>query len=270
MVHRFLPDGLPPRMQSTSLPYAKDFEASMAEALALEPGAYPELVKPYQERVGSLMYACNSTRPDIAYVVHKLCRVLMKPTPAVMDAADRVIAYLGRHSRVGLTYTKDYSELVGYADASWETRNSTSGWVVLWQSAAVHWGSRTQKGVSLSSCEAEIVALSEATKDVVYLRKFLKGLGPSHVTKETTLNTDSQSARDVSYNPQHHDRMKHVQRRHFFVRDMVEEHEIVVPFVRTHENIADFLTKPMASAAAFFAMRAIVMNEERARGATSK
>ena len=42
----------------------------------------------------------------------------------------------------------------------------------------------------------------------------------------TPLRTDSQSARNVSYNPEHHDRMKHVQRRHFFVRDMVESFEI--------------------------------------------
>ena len=90
----------------------------MAEALALEPGAYPDLLKPFQERVGSLMYACTSTRPDIAYVVHKLCRALQKPTPGLMDAANRVIAYLGRHSHVGLTYTSGYSQLTGYADAS--------------------------------------------------------------------------------------------------------------------------------------------------------
>ena len=64
--------------------------------------------------------------------------------------------------------------------------------------------------------------------------------------------------------------MKHVQRRHFFVRDMVESHEIEVPFVRTHDNISDFLTKPMANAAAFFYMRAVVMNEKRARDATPK
>ena len=72
--------------------------------------------------------------------------------------------------------------------------------------------------------------------------------------------TDSQSARDVSYNPQHHDRMKHVQRRHFFVRDMVESMELEVPFVRTDDNIADFFTKPM-KAKVFHAMRRIIMNE---------
>ena len=51
--------------------------------------------------------------------------------------------------------------------ASWEVKHSTSGWVVNWQTAAISWGSRQQKGISLSSCEAEIIALSEAVKDVV-------------------------------------------------------------------------------------------------------
>ena len=59
---------------------------------------------------------------------------------------------------------------------------------------------------------------------------------------------------------EHHDKMKHVQRRHFYVRDMVETLELEVPYVRTDDNIADFLTKPL-SAAKFYAMRAIIMNE---------
>ena len=54
----------------------------------------------------------------------------------------------------------------------------------------------------LSTCEAEIIALSEATKDVVYLRKLVSGLGHAE-PGPSTLRTDSQSARDVSYNPQH-------------------------------------------------------------------
>lgn len=164
---------------------------------------------------------------------------------------------------MGLTYTREYAQLAGYADASWEERNSTSGWVVLWQSAALSWGSHRQKSIALSTCEAEIIALSEATKDVVYLRKLVSGLGHD-LGGPTSLSSDSQSARDVAYNPEHHSRMKHVLRRHFFVRDMVEEFEITVPFVRTADNLSDFLTKPFASAPAFFEARAIVMNERAA------
>ena len=73
----------------------------------------------------------------------------------------------------------------------------------------------------------------------------------------------SGSARDVSYNPEQHARMKHVLRRHFFVRDMVEEFEITVPFVRTADNWADFFTKPMKNAKEFKRMRAEIMNEPR-------
>ena len=117
---------------------------------------------------------------------------------------------------------------------------------MLWHGAAIHWGSRKQKCIALSTCEAEIIALSEAAKDVVYLRKLVRGLGDAE-PGPTRLSTDSKAARDVSYNPEHHDKMTlHVQRRHFFVRDMVESFELEVPFVRSDENAADILTKPLA------------------------
>ena len=171
-----------------------------------------------------------------------------------------MLSYLARHTSAGLTYSPGEHRLDGYSDASWETAASTSGWVVRWQSAALTWGSRKQKSIALSTCEAEIIALSEAAKDVVYLRKLVRGLGAPE-NGPTSLKTDSQSARDVSYNPEHHDRMKHVQRRHFFIRDMVESFEIEVPFVRTNEQLADFLTKPMKSPKQFHALRKQIMNE---------
>jgi hypothetical protein len=124
----------------------------------------------------------------------------------------------------------------------------------MWGNAALSWGSRKQKCVALSSCEAELIALSEATKDVVYSRKFVAGLDKTAVRGPTDLRTDNTAARHVSYNPELHDRMKHVSRRHFFVRDMVENFEINVPFVPTKENVADFFTKSLP-APAFFASR---------------
>ena len=259
IVARFLPDGPSPKAQRGSLPYSANLLQHVADALSLPAGSYPELVKPMQERVGCLMYAATSTRPDIAFVVNYLCRCLQRPTPELIAETDHVFSYLARHASAGLTYTREEARLAGYSDASWEVKHSTSGWLVLWQSAALSWGSKQQKSIALSSCEAEIIALSEAAKDVVYLRKLVGGLGEREAGA-TPLATDSQSARDTSYNPEHHDRMKHVQRRHFFVRDMVESLEIEVPFVRTADNIADFFTKPF-TANKFHAMRKIIMNE---------
>ena len=68
---------------------------------------------------------------------------------------------------------------------------------------------------------------------------------PSLPDGPTVLSTDNKAARDLSYNPEHHDRSKHIARRHFFIRDMVEAKEIVVPLVSTYDNDADFFTKPL-------------------------
>ena len=259
VIERFLPNGPLTKAQGNSLPYSSDFLVHVNDALSRDSVDYPELVQPMQERLGCLMYATTSTRPDIAYPVHQLCKVMHKPTPEVIGEVDYVLSYLHRTSSLGLTYSREQARLAGFADASWEVKHSTSGWVVSWQSAAISWGSRQQKGISLSSCEAEIVALSEAAKDVVYLRKLVKGLGAPE-PNPTQLATDSKSARDISYNPEHHDRMKHVERRHFFVRDMVENFELEVPYVSTLENPADFFTKPMKNATRFRELRNAVMN----------
>ena len=259
LVERFCPHGA--RSDAgTRLPYSPSFLQSVADALSLPAGSHPELLRPMQERIGCLMYAATSTRPDIAFAVQYLCRCLQRPTPALIAETDHLFAYLARHPSAGLTFSRTASRLQGHTDASWETAASTSGWVVQWQGAALHWGSRKQQSIALSTCEAEIIALSEGAKDMVYFRKLLRGLGEPE-PGPSSLATDSQSARDVSYNPQHHDRMKHVQRRHFFIRDMVESFELEVPFVRTADNVADMFTKPMRNANDFHRLRRVIMNE---------
>ena len=70
---------------------------------------------------------------------------------------------------------------------------------------------------------------------------------------------DNKGAQDLSYNPEHHARTKHIERRHYFVRERVESLEISVPFVRSEQNMADFFTKPL-SAATFFRLRNTIMN----------
>ena len=140
--------------------------------------------------------------------------------------------------------------------------------VMLWCEAAISWASRKQDCIALSSCEAEIVSLSEAAKDVVYFRRFIRGLLPNTSNEPTSLGTDNKGAIDSSYNPTSHDRMKHVARRHYFVRDMVEDFQVVVPYVNTHDNAADFFTKPLQPAK-FYKFRAILMNENARPSAPS-
>ena len=63
----------------------------------------------------------------------------------------------------------------------------------------------------------------------------------------------------MAYNPEHQGRMKHVDRRHFYLRELVEEHRLRVPFVSTVDNLADFFTKPLKPST-FYPMRDKIMN----------
>ena len=165
------------------------------------------------------------------------------PTPTLISQFDLLATYLHYNSSIGIIYTPESSKLKCYADASWDTRFSTSGWIIIWQFAALSWGSRKQNCVALSSCESEIIALSECAKDAVHYRKKLIGIDPSYVTEPTPTATDNKGAHDLSYNPEFHNKTKHIQRRHFYVRDVVESQEIVVPLIKTDDNPADFFTR---------------------------
>eukprot|EP00965_Chrysotila_dentata_P090568 2988991-Pleurochrysis_carterae.AAC.2 len=66
------------------------------------------------------------------------------------------------------------------------------------------------------------------------------GLEPD---EPTSLSMDNKSAIDLAYNPEHRQRSKHIDRRHFFVRERVEEHDITLPFINSADNLADFFTK---------------------------
>ena len=262
LIDRFKPQ--PNKLASRdNLPYSPNLLKVVEEALHLPAAGgppFPELIKPMQQRCGALMYSCGSCRPDIAYPTHLLARCMSRPTPAILRECDFVFNYLRATRDIGITYAPLPDDtLTAMGDASWEVKNSTSGWCLSWQRAAISFGSRKQHCISLSSTEAEMVALSEAAKDVIYFRKFLRKLEPSAVPGPTPLFTDNTGARDLSYNPEHHDKTKHIARRHFYIRDMVEELEIVVPFVPTKSNIADFFTKCL-DLATFRRFRAAIMN----------
>ena len=178
-----------------------------------------KLLKDYQSLIGSLLYCAVNTRPDVAFSVGLLCRAMGRPTPELYEAALRVLFYLHHHRHVGLRYEADKVDLAGQSDSDWAVKHSTTGYVFNYSVAAISWASKKQATIALSSCEAEVVALSEAAKEGVYQRRFLADLGfPAE--PPTAVATDNTGAKALAYNPEHHERVKHVERRHFYVREL--------------------------------------------------
>ena len=101
--------------------------------------------------------------------------------------------------------------------------------------------SRLQKSVSLSTTEAEYMAISEAAKEMIWLKNFLKELGKEQ--NSSALFSDSQSAIHLAKNPVFHARTKHIQLRYHHIRGLVEDGTIALKKILGAENPADMLTK---------------------------
>ena len=260
LVQRFCPEGIPLSFHSNQAPANPNLRELVDAAVSEERVDIPsdESIRDYQCIIGSLMYAAVNTRPDIALATGLLCRAMAKPTPELHQAAMQVVWYLGRHRDVGLTYASSDTPISGMSDSDWAVKHSTGGYVFNYCRAAISWNSKKQDSVALSSCEAELMALSEATKEAMYLDEFARELEISN-GEPMAVSCDNQAAGDLAYNPEHHQRTKHIARRHFFVREAVEDLRLVVPFVKTVDNLADFFTKPLVPKD-FFRMRDIIMN----------
>ena len=62
----------------------------------------------------------------------------------------------------------------------------------------------------------------------------------------TCIHYDNQSCVKLSENPVFHDKSKHIEIKHHYIRDMVQRGAVKLQYVATEEQIADVLTKPLA------------------------
>lgn len=204
---------------------------------------------PYKEATGSLLYLMLSTRPDIAFAVNQISQFCESPTQQHWNAVKKILSYLQGTKHFGLRYGPSVSTPTGYSDADFagsiDTRRSTSGFVFLLNGGAIAWSSRRQQCVSLSTTEAEYVALSEAAKESVWLRRLLLEIVPDW-NQPLPLMCDNISAIELSRSPIFHRRTKHIQVRFHFIREQQESKEIDVKYVSTDEQLADSFTKPLA------------------------
>jgi hypothetical protein len=173
------------------------------------------------------------------------------PTVDHLNAVKRILRYIAGTLDYGCHYKHGGQELklLGYSDADMggdvDTRKSTTGVLFFYGSCPVTWQSQKQKVVALSSCEAEYIAGTTAAYQGIWLSQLLAELKSEERTT-FILKMDSQSAIALSKNPVFHERSKHIDVRFHFIRECVGDRKLDIEHVRTEEQIADILTKPLA------------------------
>ena len=129
---------------------------------------------PFRQAVGGVMWLAGMTRPDIANAVRAMARHSYNPCERHWKAAMKTLAYLNSTSNLGITYPKgEQLSLSVYTDAEYASKETDgrliSGVAVMLGDAAVYATSRTQHCVTLSTAEAEYVALAEGVKKRIFV-----------------------------------------------------------------------------------------------------
>jgi hypothetical protein len=207
----------------------------------------------YLEKFGSLNYLPTMTRPDLAYSLSICGRYMANPTQEHMDAIDNIYAYVKATPHMSISYKKQEPFLEGYVDADWvgclDSRRSTTGYVFTIAGGPVSWSSKRQNIVALSTTEAEYIAAGEAVKEALWLKRFINDLAfEGYHIQSVPLHVDNQSAIALMKNPIAHQRTKHIDARHHFIRDVIEDGDVTIKWISGKDNIADMFTKALPKA----------------------
>ncbi|GJU97609.1 zinc finger, CCHC-type containing protein [Tanacetum coccineum] len=212
---------------SVSVPLGAHFKVSLNDCPSSDWDVERMSKVPYANVVGSLMYLMVCTRPDIAYAVSIVSRYLANP---------------------GLVYGRDQGKHVdvdGFVDAGYakdpDKGRSITGYVFMVHGCVVSWKVTVQHVVALSTTEAEYMALTEAVKEIIWLKGLLIELGVN--LRSVVVNCDNQGAIHLSRNAVFHERTKHINVMYQFIREIVKSKEIEVAKIGMKDNVADVFTK---------------------------
>ncbi|CAB1103450.1 unnamed protein product [Ectocarpus sp. CCAP 1310/34] len=207
---------------------------------------------PFREVVGCLMWIANNTRPETSNAVRTVARHSHEPKKSDWKAAQKILSYLKETAHLTLKYKQDTTVDVGtlvYVDADFASkatdRRSVSGALVLVVGCLVSWFSWTQKCVSLSTSEAEYIAMGDGVKEAFFVNGMLQFLRPSAKPRKIDVFEDNEGAIALAENPLSSSRSKHIDVRHHFLRNLTEEGVIEVTHVPSKEQHADILTKAL-------------------------
>ena len=183
---------------------------------------------PYASAIGSIMYAMLCTRIDVSCALSTCSRYQSDPGEQHWTAVKNILKYLKRTKDMFLVYGgEDELTVRGYSDASFQTDNddfrSQSGYVFCLNGAAVSWKSSKQSTVADSTMEAEYIALSDAAKEAVWIKKFVSKLEvvPS-IADPVELYCDNNGAIAQAKEPRSHQRSKHILGRFHLIREIVQ------------------------------------------------
>ncbi|GKE81815.1 hypothetical protein Tco_1551815 [Tanacetum coccineum] len=173
---------------------------------------------PYALAVGSIMYAVRCTCPDVAFAQNITSRFQQNPGDLYWTTVKNILKYLRN--------TKDMFLVYG---------------------GAVDWKSTKQSIFATSSTKAEYIATYDASKEAVWVRKFISGLGVVPTIEEPiNMYCDNTGAITIANESRITKGARHFSAKVHYLREVIEYGDVKLEKVHTDDNLADLFTKALA------------------------
>jgi hypothetical protein len=247
---------------------SNEHKTPAAAILHADPTGQPRLQDwNYRTAIGMLTYLSTSTRPDIAFAVHQCARFSVAPKCIHEIAVRRIIHYLkGTKTKGYILHPSTARTLDCYVDADfaglWTSENShspisvksTTGYIITFASCPILWSSKLQTEIALSNTEAEYIAMSQATRDLIpmkaLLHEFLQAtkLIVGDTITYSTIFEDNQGCVELANAPKLRPRTKHISLKYHHFHSHVARGDIKILWIDSKHQLADIFTKPLSAA----------------------
>ena len=219
----------------------------------------------YRSVKGKLNYLEKSTRPDIAYAVHQCARFSSNPKQSHADAAKYICRYLAGTKEKGIIIKPENNTFECFVDAShagdWNqqsavddpaTARSCTGYILSFAKCPIIWSSKLQTEISLSTTEAEYIALSQAARETLPILSLAREAAERGLIQDVEkpiirckMFEDNQGAVELANVPKMRPRTKHINIKYHFFRQYIQDGTLKVQHIPGDEQVADIFTKPL-------------------------
>jgi hypothetical protein len=216
----------------------------------------------YRSAIGMLNYLAATTRPDCLFAVHQCARFSADPKLSHERALKRILRYLkGTNDKGIILKPNREAGIQCYVDADFaggymsETSDepvsvfSRTGYAIFYLGCPIVWVSKLQSEISLSTVEAEYIALSTAMRDIIPLMDQVKemdliyGNASPQPKVHCTVFEDNNGTLELANKPRYRPRTKHIAVKYHHFREHVRNKLVSIEPIDTKEQIADQFTK---------------------------
>jgi hypothetical protein len=221
---------------------------SNATTTKAEPGTENESRK-FKSIVMGLMYLSN-VRIDILKECVILSMMANNPTEAAWNTLKRVLRFISKYPSCTINLGAENTNVTVYSDAGYgehtDGRSHSGLFITLGENGGpILTKSKKQTLVTLSSTEAEMLALTDAVRKALPVARLLVELGFNETEKIVAMQDNTSTMRLALVGEGLGGKAKHFRVRFHFLKELIEEGLLDIIYCSTDMMIADLFTKPM-------------------------